>query len=76
MAERSGTYFDLRFVQLQRSGDLDAPCPGKVFVEVEFFLQFSQLFGGEVGSAGVVGRVVAASRMTCRSGVGRGEGAQ
>lgn len=46
--------FHLRLVELQTGSDLDPPCPGQVFVEVELLLQLSQLLGGEVGADHVV----------------------
>ena len=44
----------LRLVQLERCCNFNPPGPGEIFVEVKFFLQFCQLFGGEVRPAGVV----------------------
>ena len=45
--------FHLRLVESQRRGDLDAPRASQVLVEVEFFLEFGQLFVCEVRSTHV-----------------------
>jgi len=44
---------DLRLVEAERGGDLDAARAGQVPVEVELLLEFGQLLVGEVGSAEV-----------------------
>jgi len=44
---------DLRLVQAERGGDLDAARARQVAVEVKLFLEFGQLFVGEVCSAAV-----------------------
>ena len=46
------TYLGL--VQLERCCNLNPPGSGEIFVEVKFFLQFCQLFGGEVRPPRVV----------------------
>ena len=49
----------LRLVELEGGGDFDPSGSGQIFVEMEFFLQFRQLFGGEVGAPRVVGSAAA-----------------
>ena len=44
----------LSLVELQAGGDLHAPCPGQVLVEVELLLQLRELLGGEVGADDVL----------------------
>lgn len=47
-------YLDLGFVQLQGGRYLYPSCSCEVFIEVELFFEFCQLFVSEVRAAGVV----------------------
>lgn len=49
--------FHLSLSQLEAAGDLHPSGPCQVFVEVELFLQFSQLFGAEISPRYSVGRL-------------------
>lgn len=42
----------LSVIEAQGFGDLHAPGPGKVLVEVELFLQLRELLGAEIGPDG------------------------
>ena len=53
---------------MQRRGDLNSPSSCQIFVEVEFFLKFRELLGGEVRPAGVVNSSRRSAEVTVRLG--------